>query len=200
MRTGRGLLAGKPVTEINLAIIRSQWGLPIKPLTTDEFQSVKLSPGVTGEIVVNGDHVLRGYLLGRGDAETKFQVDGAIWHRTGDAGYLDQSRRLWLMGRCAAKITDSMGELYPFAVECIAMQFEWVRLAGCVGFDGKRFLGVECRRAPTDTEKEELVTALKSAQVTPVILPGKLPVDTRHNAKVDYRQLASILAQRGNAD
>ena len=200
MRSGRGLLAGKPVSEIKLAIIPNQWGQPIRLPSTDEFQSITLSPGVTGEIVVNGEHVLRGYLNGQGDAETKFQVDGATWHRTGDAGYLDQSGRLWLMGRCAARITDSIGELYPFAVECIAMQFEWVRLAGCVGVKGKRCLAVECRREPSAAEKEELRKALEAPQVSPVILRGKLPVDARHNAKIDYRRLALLLVQNGNAD
>ncbi|MFO1448420.1 MAG: AMP-binding protein [Opitutaceae bacterium] len=42
-----------------------------------------------GEIVVAGDHVLKGYLGGHGDAETKFKVGDETWHRTGDAGSLD---------------------------------------------------------------------------------------------------------------
>ena len=53
--------------------------------------------GEPGEIVVAGGHVLPGYLNGEGDVETKFEVDGARWHRTGDLGYLDGAGRLWLL-------------------------------------------------------------------------------------------------------
>ena len=59
-----------------------------------------------GEIVVSGAHVGAGYVGGVGDAETKFRVGEVIWHRTGDAGYLDAHGRLWLLGRCSARIAD----------------------------------------------------------------------------------------------
>lgn len=63
--------------------------------------------GEIGEIVVTGQHVLKGYLDGRGDDETKFRVEEEIWHRTGDSGYLDEQGRLWLwnlseLGSCAS--------------------------------------------------------------------------------------------------
>jgi len=45
--------------------------------------------------------VLRGYLNGEGDEETKFKVENEIWHRTGDAGCLDSAGRLWLADRTA---------------------------------------------------------------------------------------------------
>lgn len=100
---GGGLLAGLPVPEIEARVLRDKWGAPIGPFTPAELDAESLSAGKTGEIVVSGPHVLAGYLHGRGDLETKFQVNGTVWHRTGDAGYFDGSGRLWFMGRCAAK-------------------------------------------------------------------------------------------------
>src|SRR6185503_8477337 len=97
-----------------------------------------LESGEVGEIVVSGAHVLSGYLQGRGDEETKFRVDDAIWHRTGDAGWLDAQGRLWLLGRCAARIADERGTLWPFAVECAAQQNAAIRRAALVSDEGQR--------------------------------------------------------------
>ncbi len=136
MRDGCGLLTGKPIAEIQLRIIPDQWG---KAVTHAD----PLAPMETGEIVVSGGHVLKGYLNGEGDSETKFPIDGAIWHRTGDAGYIDPDGRLWLLGRCSAKVSDVHGDLYPFAVECVAMSFPFVRRCAFVLHKGKRLLAVE---------------------------------------------------------
>src|SRR5262245_59358069 len=69
---------------------------------------------------------------GEGDAETKFSVDGIGWHRTGDLGYIDSKGRLWLLGQCSAKICDSRGIVYPFAIESAAMDHPSVKRAGLV--------------------------------------------------------------------
>ena len=57
--------------------------------------------------------VLKSYLDGRGDAETKVTLDAEIWHRTGDAGRLDEEGKLWLLGRHQARWND----LYPLQIE-----------------------------------------------------------------------------------
>lgn len=145
--------------------------------------------------MVAGDHVLKGYLGGHGDAETKFQVEGETWHRTGDAGSLDATGRLWLSGRCGARIDDGHGRLYPFAVECVAMTFPEVRRAALVTHHGHRLLVVEAvdpSHAP-DLESR-LTTAVASAHVQRVFLLPRLPVDRRHNAKIDYPALHKLLA------
>src|SRR5208337_815020 len=121
MEQGKGLLAGRPVPSISLRIIRENEGLPISPLDAAAFERLRVADGEVGEIVVSGRHVLPGYLNGEGDAETKFEVDGVRWHRTGDLGCLDSAGRLWLLGRCSGKIQDARGVLYPFAVECATM-------------------------------------------------------------------------------
>jgi acyl-CoA synthetase (AMP-forming)/AMP-acid ligase II len=110
---GGGLLAGVPVPEIEVKVLRDKWGEPIGSFTHAELDAQSLPAGETGEIVVSGPHVLGGYLHGRGDSETKFRVNGAVWHRTGDAGYFDRAGRLWLMGRCAAKISSANSRGHP---------------------------------------------------------------------------------------
>ena len=189
MLGGKGLLAGVPVPEIRVAILRDQWGRPVGPYTADEFAAQCEPAGRPGEIVVSGDHVLTGYLHGRGDEETKFRVDGVVWHRTGDAGYRDEQGRLWLLGRCSARIEDGRGALYPFAVETAAYQHPAVRRAALVGRAGRRILALECQeRAPPELREALAWAGLDEVRVCP-----RLPVDRRHNAKIDYPALHKLL-------
>lgn len=192
MRTGKGLLAGQPVDEISLRIINATWGAPLKPMNSDEFKRICLAPGDPGEIVVHGSHVLPGYLGGRGDEETKFDVEGARWHRTGDAGYLDDSGRLWLLGRASARIQDEHGTLYPFAVECASLQCENVRRAALLQVAEKRVLAIEPdEHASVDTDAVK--DSLAWANLDRVVMLSQIPVDARHNAKVDYPALKNRL-------
>jgi acyl-CoA synthetase (AMP-forming)/AMP-acid ligase II len=190
MLAGRGLLAGPPVPEVRLRILRDQWGTPVGPFTAAEFDVSCHADGESGEIVVSGGHVLPGYLHGRGDAETKIRVDGTVWHRTGDAGYLDGHGRLWLLGRCAATIRDDRGTLYPFAVETAVYHDPAVRRAAAVAYRGKRVLAVEYYDGRT---KAEVSDALAWARFDQVRACRSIPVDSRHNAKVDYPRLYRML-------
>lgn len=187
MKRGEGLLAGEPVPEIQLAIIPNIWGTPIEPMSDDEFTDLQLPADSAGEVVVSGDHVLTGYLDGIGDEETKFRVGDTIWHRTGDAGRLDAQGRVWLLGRAGAVIRDVRGELYPFTVETALSFDESLTRSALLDHDGRRLLFVE----------GELNTDVSWAQIDEIIPVAKIPVDKRHNAKIDYPALR-ILAERSS--
>jgi acyl-CoA synthetase (AMP-forming)/AMP-acid ligase II len=191
MREGGGLLAGTPVEEIELAILPNRCSEPIGPFSAGAFALERLPPGEIGEIVVSGAHVVRGYLDGHGDAETKFEVDGVRWHRTGDLGRLDAAGRLWLLGRCAAVIRDALGELFPFAVECAAQQVTGVRRAALATDAGQRLLAYEA--AADGPAENELREALSWARLERVVRLARIPLDARHNSKVDYAALAAAL-------
>ena len=188
-----GLLAGKPITEIACAVVADNWGKPIGPMAKSEFSAMQCVANQSGEIVVQGPHVLSGYLDGVGDQENKFKVDGLVWHRTGDAGYFDNQNRLWLLGRCAAKVHDQKGLVYPFAVECIIQNFGFVRRCAFLSHRGARLLLVEPVGTELgDLEKAQLSGAVKSIAVDEIRVMN-LPVDRRHNAKIDYPRLRRML-------
>ena len=194
MRSGKGLLAGEPVPQIRLRIMRDRWGTPVGPFSHPAFDALCCSPGEVGEIVVSGEHVLPGYLQAQGDEETKFEVEGTRWHRTGDAGYLDQSGRLWLLGRCAARIEDTDGLLYPFSVECAAVHHPAVQRAAMVSHAGRRLLVIEPE--PGDRpDLDALDRDLAWAGLDRIVTMARIPVDKRHNAKVDYPALTRRLAR-----
>ena len=256
MQNGGGLLVGRPVKEIKLAVLGKSWAQPldvhresvpqaawwgerprepdceyanpgtptsgrtdgssgasphrthrfmvplgnkqldVEALSESAFEAMVAAPGERGEIVVSGPHVVQGYVGGRGDAKAKFRVGREVWHRTGDAGYCDGQGRLWLVGRCAARLQDGRGELYPFTVECAASSAGWVRRAGCVGVAGQRWLALEVHRTPAEKELAELAQTLAWAELAGIKILRTLPVDSRHNAKVDYSELGRLLADK----
>lgn len=191
MGAGRGLLAGPPVPEVSLRILRDRWGVARGEMNAEAFAAETMPAGNAGEIVVTGGHVLKGYLGGIGDEETKFRVDGESWHRTGDAGLLDDSGRLWLLGRCAARIEDSRGLLYPFGAECVAMTFPGVRRAAVLAHARKRLLVIE--GGADEALARRLREATAWAFIDDVIFIAKMPVDKRHNAKIDYPALRGMI-------
>ncbi|HEY0009179.1 MAG TPA: AMP-binding protein, partial [Tepidisphaeraceae bacterium] len=193
MLAGRGLLAGPVVEDVQLRIILDQWGTPIAPLTPSELDASTCGANEPGEIVVTGDHVLRGYLNGEGDSETKFRVDNTIWHRTGDAGYLDGRGRLWLLGRASAKIEDDRGTLYPFAIEAAASEIDGIRRSALVQHNGRRVLVIEPTGTASSDLPQRVMSSLGWAFLDVCRLLPHIPVDKRHNAKIDYTQLRRFL-------
>lgn len=192
MESGAGLLAGRPVAAIDLRILHDRAGSRVGPLSQSELDEQTVPAGDVGEIVVSGGHVLAGYLGGVGDADTKIRVDSAVWHRTGDAGYLDVSGRLWLLGRCSARVVDSHGSVYPFAAECAALTTTGVRRSALVSLRGRRVLVVELERTAGDV-RAALLARLAWAFIADVVVVASLPVDRRHNAKIDYPALKALV-------
>jgi len=192
MRNGRGLLVGSPVDTLRLRIIPDQWGIALGPYQQVEFETLCCEAGTVGEIVVSGGHVLSGYLYGIGNEETKFSVDGVTWHRTGDAGYRDAQGRLWLLGRCAARINDRHGVLYPFAVECAVSFQPEIRRSAVLLHAGQRLLIIE--PSYKNLSLAHIREALAWALIDTIRIYSHIPVDKRHNAKIDYPALRKLVA------
>jgi acyl-CoA synthetase (AMP-forming)/AMP-acid ligase II len=188
---GRGLCAGEVVEDIRCKVMRDSWGEALSPMQEKTFLARQCAAGEAGEIVVSGDHVLKGYLDGLGDHETKFRVGDTIWHRTGDAGYLDENGRLWLLGRCSEKMQLANGSvLYPFSLECV-IRHRWPqRRAAVISHRGRHCLIVEKYESMNPAEWQEFVT---DHHLDDLHWIEKIPLDRRHNAKVDYTALRAWL-------
>lgn len=192
MAQGRGLLVGKPVPELTARILPDRWGQPRRAMSALEFADEEVKIGEVGEIVLSGEHVLPGYWRGAGDEETKFRVDGAVWHRTGDAGHFDHEGRLWLQGRCSSKVIDDRGTLYPFTVECAASFVDGIARTAFVAHENRRWLWLELE--PEATRNPALILGELAAKLAWARIDGwpildHLPVDRRNNSKMDYEML-----------
>jgi len=195
-REGSGLLVGKPVRGCAVRIIESQPGCALGPFSDEAFSNQCRTPGSIGEIVVSGDHVLNGYANPIRDAQTKIRVENTMWHRTGDAGYFDASGRLWLVGRCSAALGDYRGTVYPFQVEYAVNAVRGVRRAALIEKDKERVLVLETSGREFRNNCVEAAKCVAKFEIDRIVTMHRIPVDRRHDAKVDYPALHRLLDGR----
>ncbi|MBL8817797.1 MAG: AMP-binding protein [Planctomyces sp.] len=205
-REGFGLPAGKLCEDISVRLLSTHWNrtpdseashdIGPQVVSVEALDSHTLSFPCTGEIVVSGERVLKGYLNSAGDRESKIRVGERIWHRTGDVGRFDEHGRLWLLGRLAGRVCDRRGSLEAFRVEAAAMEHANVRRCALTAIAGRRVLIVEAAgREPNSRSewKSNLMKQLAWAELDEVKEVRRIPLDRRHHAKVDYPALRALV-------
>jgi acyl-CoA synthetase (AMP-forming)/AMP-acid ligase II len=196
MRDGGGLLAGQPVADCDVCIVETDGNAPLRPMTGSEFASRRKRQGQVGEILVRGRHVLTTYADRSHNRATKVQVDDQVWHRTGDAGYFDAAGRLWLVGRLSAAITDDRGSVYPFQVEYALSGIPGIRRSALIQRGGQRVLVLEVSGREFQSRCAAAAGCISRHHIDRIITVRHIPVDRRHDAKVDYGRLQRILDGR----
>lgn len=209
-RTGAGTCVGRPFPGVRVKIIEIT-DAPIHTLSAAR----ELPMGQIGEIIVQGPSVTRHYLR-RPDADALAKIaesaevagpDAPVpfWHRMGDVGYLDDQERLWYCGRKSHIVSTSKGHLYTEPCEAIFNEHPRVFRSALVGV-GRRGeqtpviivepIKGQFPRGSADRQKfgAELQ---KLAADNPLTLDIQtflfhrlLPVDVRHNSKIDRERLA----------
>lgn len=194
---GGGVLVGQPAQGVSVRILREAWGRARGPYTRATFERETLPAGVRGEIVVSGEHVSPGYLGGVGDSGQKIAVDGRIWHRTGDAGHLDAAGRLWLAGRCAARIVRGDETCYALQAEAALAGLPGVARATLLQTGGGRVvLVVQPSGRPEAVDLGRLRARLEWCRPDEIVMLAAIPMDRRHHAKVSYDEVQRLL-ERG---
>lgn len=126
--------------------------------------------------------------------------DGAVWHRMGDAGYLDAAGRLWFCGRVAERVVTRTSLLHTEPIEQVFRGYPGVERCALVGLgepgEQEPVLVVQALKTVTDEPRlaEELrAHALRhppTVGLTRILFHPSLPVDVRHNAKIHRLALA----------
>jgi acyl-CoA synthetase (AMP-forming)/AMP-acid ligase II len=156
--------------------------------------------GEPGELVVRGPQVTREYALApAANAAAKIRDGNEVWHRMGDVVRL-AGGRLWFLGRKAHRVETARGTLHPDAIENVFDAHPAVARSALVGVGprgrARAVLVVETASGVRRTQGlAEQILALRSAcaeasAVERVIFHESLPVDARHNAKIDRGALA----------
>jgi acyl-coenzyme A synthetase/AMP-(fatty) acid ligase len=188
---GRGVCVGSAVPGCDVRVL---------DLTGDVLEAVPV--GITGEVVVRTPWMSSGYdRLWRTQQLARPVIDGVVWHRTGDVGHLDANGNLWIEGRVVHLVHTLAGAVSPVPIEVAAETVPGVRRAAAVGVGP---LGVQQVVVVVEDEHDAqappaLAAAVRAAvapQVVAAVWCGPLPVDIRHNAKIDRTALAATMERR----
>ena len=223
LHTPYGMTEALPVTDISLAEIESAGdgdGVCVgRPLPGVEVRVAPLdalgrptggwSPvvGASGELWVRAAHVRESY-----DARWVADSSAAAhpgWHRTGDVGRLDDAGRLWIQGRTVHIIATPGGPVPPVGIEQrVTAALTGTSLVDDLSAAGVAAVGV----GPVGVQQvvvvvagpggplapAELATAVRAAAGQPVaavLVRRSLPVDIRHNSKIDRVAVAEWAAE-----
>ncbi|MHA7219761.1 alpha/beta fold hydrolase [Arthrobacter sp. MDT1-48-3] len=191
---GNGVCVGLPVHGARVAV---------SPLdgTGEATGEATGTPGVTGEILVDAPHVKDRYFR-----LWRTQEDSARtrpWYRTGDVGHFDADGRLWVEGRLGHVITAPGGVVTPVGLEQSLEALDGVRLAAVVGVGPSGAQAVVAVVETTTPGRRprladaSLAAAARDAagargvDLAAVVSVPALPVDIRHNAKIDRARVAA---------
>ena len=161
------------------------------------IESLDGGDGETGEIVVSAPWLSLGYdgLWATTDRARTVDDQGVEWHRTGDVGHLDAERRLWVEGRLAHVVHTADGPVTPVPLENAVTSATGLRCAVAgVGPEGCEQVVVVVEAAGKDglaggDVERRVRAALVSQPVAAVLSVSALPVDRRHNSKIDRTRL-----------
>ena len=179
--TGPGVCVGRPAPGVEVQI--------------DPIDS--RLPGF-GEIVVRAPHQRLSY--DRLWHTTHKASQPAGWHRTGDVGRFDDDGRLWVGGRLGHVVWTATGPVGPVALEKAVEDLDDIYMAAVVGVGpvgNQQLVVVVERMLPTQKPalaSLELIDAVRGVSdhdVVAVFDVSKLPVDRRHNSKIDRTAVAA---------
>ena len=198
-----GVCVGVPVPSAMVEIL---------PLGFDSAAPPASVPaGDMGEIVISSPWVSDGYhgLWAIERAARLQRGDGKVWHRSGDVGHLDDAGRLWVEGRAVHNIDSPTGVITSVPVErLVETSLELARVAAVgVGPAGRQQLVVVVEESHgadglASTDLTARVRSVVNHPVAAVLIRRSLPVDIRHNAKIDRTAVAGwaedVLAGRSS--
>ena len=204
---GAGTCVGTVFDRMQVRII----DVSFEPIA-DIADANECSAGEIGEIIVKGPVATREYFRRPDGTQLAKISDGdGFWHRMGDTGYIDDKGRLWFCGRKAHMVFTADGPLYSVRCEAIFNQHPEIYRCALVGIGDRGtqqpaiVAEPEAGCFPNNTAEQqrleqELLELGKSNELTTnisrILFHSGLPVDTRHNVKINREQLAVWAAQR----
>ena len=189
-----GVCVGMPVDSVELLIDPlDELGVPTG-LPTSE-------PGLLGEVWVRAAHQRLGYDRLWHTTHLASPADGT--HATGDIGTIDADGRLWIGGRTGHVIRTATGPVAPTPIERAVDMLDGIRRSAAVGVGpaGAQVVVViaetsDAGRRPRQSSLDRIdriraaVAEATGLDVAACLEVPSLPVDRRHNSKIDRTRLA----------
>lgn len=203
-----GYLVGHVAQQIDLLISNISGSEEHGVTTEEELFAHRCKAGEVGEILVSGHHVLKQYIDNpAANRENKIPRKGveatkSVWHRTGDCGYQDQEGRLWLSGRIKDVLSINGHLMQPFPIEQKLDQDESIKRAAIIQHDGQVILFIQALNNSHSPELIQRITLIAAEYFSvsginsiQYIEMDSMPVDGRHNSKIDRPFLREYLTK-----
>lgn len=136
---GYGLSESSPATALNpihkpkhKSVGPAMPGYEIKVV---DDSMVEVARGEVGDIILKGDHIMRGY-LNRPEATAESIING--WFLTGDMGYMDEEDYLFIVDRKKDLIISKGINIYPRELEEVIDDFEGIKVSAVVGIPDEK--------------------------------------------------------------
>jgi len=202
----QGYLVGVPAHQSQVLIVK----LPesIDQIKDDSLVSYSCDEGNIGELVVKGKHVLKGYVDNpEATRENKIKCDdGTVWHRTGDLARIDDHGRIWLMGRQSDSIQYQGQSILTYPLESKVDAIKGVRRSALVQsapvnnpvlvFESELDESSDRANEYAELEVKHLIMKLLISEKLSginITCVDKIPVDSRHNSKIERSKLRKML-------
>jgi len=197
-----GICVGRPVPGVDVALVRVT-DEPLESMTPE----LLVEPGEVGEVVVRGPVVSPAYAeRPEATAAAKLLWEGQVAHRMGDLASADEQGRLWFAGRKAHVVHTADGPLYSVPCEEVFNLHPAVHRSALVGVGevGSQIPVLCVELEPDVTASAELTRELlergradpRTGTIGRVLYRRDLPVDVRHNSKIDRPHLARWAAEQ----
>lgn len=175
-----GLCVGKIYEKIEVKIINIAKSNDIKVLENNNI----------GEIIVSGNHVLKEYIDKEETEKSKFHFKNKLWHKTGDAGFIDNNNTLYLVGRSSKLIKINNQYISPFIVEYKIKKLI-NNINSVIDINNKIVVFLE------KTSALDIDSSIKNIKktfpfVNEIVFLHKIPRDKRHFTKIDYDKLTEL--------
>lgn len=197
----RGTCAGRPSSLVELKIIK----ISKEPVSFQGWQGLEITPGQAGEIIVSGKHVCRDYFnnLEAGRENKIIDNQGIVWHRMGDTGYLDKDGLLWLVGRLHSTIIRAGVIIHAQLIEqqltALFPESGKIAVLGMADSVLGEHVALVFERTAALPAQQEMPLHLQGQNITfdaLYVTPAALPLDPRHNTKIDYQLLRRQIASK----
>jgi len=202
-RNGKGTCVGRPLPGIDVKVVAA---------TSEQLLSIdqctELPDNSIGEIIVKGAVVTRAYENNQSETLlSKIRDNEGFWHRIGDVGYFDDSKRLWFCGRKAHRVNTQNGIMDTIPCESIINEHPCVFRSALVGInsgDGYELPAmivelIKERDRSNDVVLQEIRQLAEkhknTRDIKHYLIHTSFPVDIRHNAKI-FREKLKVWAEK----
>ena len=198
---------GKNIEPCQVRIIQETNKKNLSLSETKELPSYEI-----GEIIAKGRQASPAY-LGEYEAneESKIKDQNSFWHKMGDLGFKDAEGKLWFCGRKAHKVTSSSTgkDYFSLPTELLFNDHPEIKKTALIklrcGNKIEPALSIErlqqeeklSPEAAKSFKKELLSRAAQGGhnEISKFFLHKSLPVDRRHNIKIDRKALSEHFSQ-----